>query len=210
MDLDDCHSQCYDIVAVMAGYKTGVQKRITEKNNLVIFINCDNHSLNLVGVHSAKQDPVMVTFFGTIQALYVFFSRSISRWEKLVSTIPITVKFESETRWSSRAEALKPVSKYLDELLDLLHNMVEEADETFETRSDARNLCNRMLTYDFLTLLGFGENIITRIDRIQKRLQDPSMNFHSSDLDLKALKDYFNNDRECIVNEALKIGEILC
>ncbi|GBM00610.1 hypothetical protein AVEN_77406-1 [Araneus ventricosus] len=105
MDLDDCRSQCYDNVEVMAGYKTGVQKRITEKNNLVIFINCDNHSLNLVGIHSAKQDPVKVTFFGTIEALYVFFSRSTSRWEKLVSTIPITVKSESETRWSLRAEA---------------------------------------------------------------------------------------------------------
>ncbi|GBN85258.1 hypothetical protein AVEN_41123-1 [Araneus ventricosus] len=88
--------------------------------------------------------------------------------------------------------------------------MVEDADETPETRSDARNLCNRMLTYDFLTLLGFWKNIITRIDRIQKRLQDPSMNFHSAALDLKALKDYVNNDRECIVNEALTIGEILC
>ncbi|GBM38518.1 hypothetical protein AVEN_110196-1 [Araneus ventricosus] len=88
--------------------------------------------------------------------------------------------------------------------------MVEDDDETPETRSDARNLCNRMLTYDFLTLLGFWKNIITRIDRIQKRLQGPSMNFHSAALDLKALKDYFNNDRECIVNEALKIGEILC
>ncbi|GBM80652.1 hypothetical protein AVEN_87031-1 [Araneus ventricosus] len=36
------------------------------------------------------------------------------------------------------------------------------------------------------------------------------MNFHSSALDLKALKDYFNNDKECIVNETLKIGEVLC
>ncbi|GBL89879.1 hypothetical protein AVEN_179644-1 [Araneus ventricosus] len=43
MDLDDCRSQCYDNVTVMAGYKTGVQKRITEKNNLAIFINCYNH-----------------------------------------------------------------------------------------------------------------------------------------------------------------------
>ncbi|GBL80117.1 hypothetical protein AVEN_29111-1 [Araneus ventricosus] len=100
MNLDDCRSQCYDNVAIMAGYETA------------------------------------------------------SLWEKLVS-IPITVKSESETRWSSRAEPLKPVNKYLDELLDLLNNTVEDADETPETRSDARNLCNRMLTYDFLTLLGF-------------------------------------------------------
>ncbi|GBN11866.1 hypothetical protein AVEN_202165-1 [Araneus ventricosus] len=36
------------------------------------------------------------------------------------------------------------------------------------------------------------------------------MNFHSAALDIKALKDYFNNDRGCIVNVAQKIGEVLC
>lgn len=74
MNLQDCRSQCYDNAAVMSGHRTGVQQRIIEKNNLAIFVNCDNHSLNLVGVHAAKQEAVMVTFFGTIQALYVFFS----------------------------------------------------------------------------------------------------------------------------------------
>lgn len=67
----------------MAGHRSGVQQRISEKNNLAVFVNCDNHSLNLVGVHAVKQDTMMVTFFGTIEALYVFFSHSTKRWENL-------------------------------------------------------------------------------------------------------------------------------
>ena len=82
MDLQDCRSQCYDNAATMAGHRTGVHQRISEKNNLAIFVNCDNHLLNLVGVHAAKQDIIMVTFFVTIEALYVFFSHSTLRWEK--------------------------------------------------------------------------------------------------------------------------------
>ncbi|KAL1447902.1 hypothetical protein MTO96_044187 [Rhipicephalus appendiculatus] len=109
MDLQDCRSQCYDNAAVMAGQKSGVCQRIAEKNKLAIFVNCDNHSLNLVGVHAAKEDTMMMTFFGTIEALYVFFSRSTHRWEKLKHAVPVVVKSESETRWSSRVEAVKPI-----------------------------------------------------------------------------------------------------
>lgn len=46
------------------------------------------------------------------------------------------------------------------------------------------SLYNRMLSYDFLTLLGFWNKMLIRIDHIQKMLQDPSMNFHDAALDL--------------------------
>ncbi|CAH0547079.1 unnamed protein product [Brassicogethes aeneus] len=69
MNIQDCRSQCYDNAAVMTGHRTGVHQRIIEKNNLAIFVNCDNQLLNLVGVHAAKQDTIMITFFGTIEAL---------------------------------------------------------------------------------------------------------------------------------------------
>ncbi len=69
MNLQDCRSKCYNNGSVMAERKTGVYQRIKEKNNMAIFVNCDNHSLNLVGVHAAKEEVMMVTFFGTIEAL---------------------------------------------------------------------------------------------------------------------------------------------
>ncbi|XP_053146899.1 uncharacterized protein LOC128342872 [Hemicordylus capensis] len=134
MELQDCWSQCCDNDAVMAGHRSGVSQRIHEKNNLAVFVNCDNHSLNLVGV---------------------FFSRSVQRWEKLRNAVPVSVKSESETRWSSRTEAVKPVNNHLEEILQVLQDMIDDEDENLETRSDARQLCNRLLTYDFLTLLGF-------------------------------------------------------
>ena len=64
MPLKDCRSQCYDKAAVMAGYKRGVQQRIIyKKNNKAMFVNCDNHSLNLAGVHATIHDAAMVTIF---------------------------------------------------------------------------------------------------------------------------------------------------
>lgn len=210
MDLQDCRSQCYDNAAVMAGHRSGVHQRITEKNKLALFVNCDNHSLNLVGVHAAKEDTTVVTFFGVIEALYNFFSRSTQRWEKLKQAVPVVVKSQSETRWSARTEAIKPIRQYLDELLQVLRDMSDSHYETAETRSDALLLHKRMLSYDFLILLVFWNKLLTRIDRVQKRLQDPKMNFHDAAEDLKALRDYFHEDREVIVGESLEEGLLLC
>ena len=66
MELQYGRSQCYDNASVMAGHRSGVQQRLSERNKLAVFVNCDNHSLNLVDVHATKQDTMMVTFFETI------------------------------------------------------------------------------------------------------------------------------------------------
>ena len=47
-----------------------VEQRIyKKKKKLAAFVNCDNHSLNLVGIHAARQDTGMVSFFETINSL---------------------------------------------------------------------------------------------------------------------------------------------
>ncbi|XP_053147367.1 uncharacterized protein LOC128343036 [Hemicordylus capensis] len=210
MELQDCRSQCYDNAAVMARHRSGVCQRISEKNNLAVSVNCDNHSLNLVGVHTAKQDLTMAMFFGTIEAIYMFFSRSTQYWEKLKNAVPVVVKLESETRWSSRTEAVKPVNNHLEEILQVLQDMIDDEDEYVETRSDAMQLHDCMLTYDFLTLLGFWNKVLIQIDSVQKRLRNPSMNFHDAALDLKALRDHFDDEREVLVSESLEVGLGLC
>ena len=106
---------------------------------MAVYMNCDNHSLNLVGVHAAKQDTIIITFFGTIEPLYVFFSRSTQQWEKLKNAMPVVVKSESETRWSART-GVKPINKYLEEVLFVLQDMIHNENETSETRSDAMQL----------------------------------------------------------------------
>ena len=72
----DCRAQMYDNAAVMSGSISGVQTRLRERNPKAVFINCDNHSLNLAGVHAASVDPTIITFFGTVQEVYSFFSGS--------------------------------------------------------------------------------------------------------------------------------------
>lgn len=88
--------------------------------------------------------------------------------------------------------------------------MMEDGNQSSDTRSDSKQLYNRILSHDFLTLLEFWNKILIRIDRVQKRLQDPSMNFHNAALDLKALRENFNDERELLVGESIEEGLRLC
>ena len=140
ISLADCRAQCYDNAAVMAGHISGLQQRIRDRNYRALFVNCDNHSLNLAGFHSAQQDPIVVTFFGTLESIYSFFSHSTIRWEELKRALPIIVKRESATRWSARSEAVKAIHEGLDELVELLEKLSEDSTMTPETRSGAQQL----------------------------------------------------------------------
>ena len=73
-------------------------------------------------------------FFWTINSFYNFFSRSTQCWEKLKETVPLVLKAEAETRWSSRTEAVKPIELYLKKIVVLLENMVEDGRQTIDTQ----------------------------------------------------------------------------
>ena len=129
-----------------------------------------------------------MTSFDIIEKIYVFFSRSTLRWEELKEALPITVKRESETRWSTRSECVKAIHEGLDNLVNLLEKMSDDATETHETRGDAVILLKNILSFNFLVFISFWYEILKKIDRVQKRLQDPKINFHESSLDIESLQ----------------------
>jgi len=143
----------YDNAAVMSGHISGVQARLCDQNAKAIFVNCDNHSLNLAGVHAASVDPIIITFFGTVEQVYVFFSGSTIRWKKMTEKLNVTVKRESDTRWSARESAVRVIAQSYDDIIALLQEMNEDAMESADTREKAGTLLNSLLTLSFNCLL---------------------------------------------------------
>ncbi|CAH2979627.1 unnamed protein product [Chilo suppressalis] len=80
--LDNCRIQSYDNAANMAGIYNGVQALQKEKKTEG-YVPFAAHSLILVGQESVKVATEIVTFFGIVQQIYVFFSASTHRWELL-------------------------------------------------------------------------------------------------------------------------------
>ena len=80
---NNCRCQTYDNVATIFGNMSGVQKLISQMNTKEKLVNCDNHSLNLVGIHASSEHVFSISFFGVLDSLYKFFSTLTLRWGKL-------------------------------------------------------------------------------------------------------------------------------
>jgi hypothetical protein len=210
LPLEDCRCQCYDNAAVMSGRISGVQKRILDKNPLALFLNCDNHSLNLSAVHAAAEETLAVTFFSTVEGVYTFFAHSTVRWQQLKDVVKCTVKRESDTRWSSREEAVKVIMENIDQLVKLLEDMTNRQKHTTETCVNAQQLLDNILTYNFLCLRHFWNIVLGRINRVQKRLQDPTMNFREAAADLECLIVFFHEHHHDICEHAMSYGKCKC
>ncbi|XP_065664386.1 zinc finger MYM-type protein 1-like [Hydra vulgaris] len=116
----DCRGQSYDNGANMKGKVKGVQARFLEMNPMALYVPCANHSLNLVIVDGALSSISAISFFGVLSRLYTLFSSSPPRWEILKSCVAISVKPQSDTRWESRINCVKPLRFYLKEILEAL------------------------------------------------------------------------------------------
>ncbi|XP_065658256.1 zinc finger MYM-type protein 1-like [Hydra vulgaris] len=92
LSISDCRGQGYDNGANKSGKYNGVQAHIRSLNEFARFVPCAAHTLNLVGVHAAEVSPLMITFFGKVQAIFNFFSSSTLRWEKLMKTLTISLR----------------------------------------------------------------------------------------------------------------------
>ena len=101
------------------------------------------------------------------------------------------MKAESETRWSAKADAVRPIHENVGDLVQLLDTIGSGLNETTNTRSEVMKLLSRILTFDFFAALSFWNILLTKIDRVQKRLQDPKMNFHEAAQDIQAFQVYF-------------------
>ena len=209
LEFKNCRAQSYDYKAVMSGHLTSVQARLLNKNAKAIFINCNNHSLNLAGVHAAKVDPSIMTFFGTIEQIYVFFSSSTSRWAKMEAKLNRSVKKESETRWSAQKEAVSIMAVSFSDLVALVQDMNEDDEETADSREKTSLILNSLVDFSFVCYLQFWNKLLHSINITQKRLQSSNINISEAADELEILVANFTQEKENICHQSMEGGKIL-
>ena len=116
LDLNKCRGQGYDGAANMSGKYNGLQVRIKNRVQTADYVHCAAHNLNLVLNDSVSDIKYIREFYTILQELYIFFSESLPRWQKLNSaldnlTIKRTLKKLCPTRWSSRFDSLFALKK---------------------------------------------------------------------------------------------------
>ena len=192
----DCRGQGYDNGANMSGKVKGVQAHLHKKNPLAQYSPCGAHTLNLTGVHAASLCPDTVTFFGCIQRLYVFFSSSPARWKVLQENIPCSLHSQSETRWSARVDAVRPVAQHLPGILSALDKSLENFCMTHEMRSEVISLKEYFTSYPSIVLAAIWFKILSNIDLRNQIIQSRGISLETeisliSDLcmELRQLRD---------------------
>uniref|UniRef100_H3B153 HAT C-terminal dimerisation domain-containing protein n=1 Tax=Latimeria chalumnae TaxID=7897 RepID=H3B153_LATCH len=119
--------------------------------------------------YSAGSSVDMVSFFGTVQRLFNFFVSSTSRWEILTNILKITLKGHSDTRWSSKARAIKSLSRQLPGVLQALQEISEQT-SCPETVSTAESLMLQ-INFKFICTLLMWDRILSNIDCVSQALQ---------------------------------------
>ena len=121
--------------------------------------------------------------------------------------VPITVKRESKTCWNARSGAVKAIYEGLYELVGLLEKLSEDATMTPDNRSDAETLLAGILNLNFLVLIHFWNIILWKIDRVQKWLQNHTVNFKEAASALESLESEIVNIRENLSQVAVDNGK---
>jgi hypothetical protein len=201
IDFHDCRGQSYDNASNMSGRYTGMQARLRDVNPVAFYIPCTAHSLNLVGVSAAECCVAAVSFFGFVQALYVYFSASTHRWSVLTDSLGkkgLTVKSLSDTRWSARSDAVKALCAGYNCIKTALMDITSDDDQNGTTRHDAKCLAASMGTLENAFMADFWNVVLTRYNDTSMKLQSTTCDLKLAIdlLELESLHTFTNDLRE--------------
>ncbi|CAH2256019.1 zinc finger MYM-type 1-like [Pelobates cultripes] len=187
INVKDCRGQGFDNGANMSGKNKGARARIQEKYPKAIFCPCASHSLNLVGVHAASCCPDMITFFGCVNRLYTLFSGSPERWNILKETTGGSLHGLSDTRWSARIEAVRPIAQKLPSILESLEKILSSRKLSSEAHSEAVGLKNYFSSFKAVILATFWVKVLQCFEDRNKIIQSRSISPEIGAENIKAL-----------------------
>ncbi|RVE42619.1 hypothetical protein evm_012739 [Chilo suppressalis] len=196
LNIQDLRGQGYDNGSNMAGKYNGVQAKIKQINENADYVPCAAHSLNLSGVHAASVTPDMITFFGLIQKIFVFFSSSTVRWETLMKYLNISLKKHADTRWASKARAVKALNSQIPQIWCVLKIQTTN-DYNAETISTAKSIMDQ-INYKFICTLQIWDKILESVDKVNVALQSKTMTIDKASELIKGLTNQIQNIRETI------------
>lgn len=161
LPVDKIVFQSYDFASNMSGKYNGTQKKLSEmcqKN--IPYIPCQAHRINIFIESACNASTLIKEFFGTLESLYVFFSGSTSRHQRLEEDLKnvensLQLKNLSKTRWTARAESIKAVSVSYENVVHVLEDMKSSRDFDSNTKCSAMALHKKMLDFDFICTIYF-------------------------------------------------------
>lgn len=150
----------------------------------------------------------MITFFGTVQRIFMYFSGSTSRWDKLITVIKITLKAHCETRWSSKKRAVSALCTNIKDIHAVLQNISKDSSCNIDTVSGASVLISQ-ITFKFLCPLHIWNKVLSNIDKINCSLQTKNISIDCAHKMIKGLVNIIKNMRDNGIASYVDVATIL-
>ncbi|GBL93005.1 hypothetical protein AVEN_54642-1 [Araneus ventricosus] len=83
------------------------------------------------------------------------YGASTNRWKVLLKYSPLALKKESDTRWSSRREAVTVVHRHLDKIVEAFNHLPLDAVSSPERKSVSVSLLKSVQTFELVAFICF-------------------------------------------------------
>ena len=125
------------------------------------------------------------------------FSGSTKRWKILLDNVPdLTVKYLSNTRWESRIKSVKSIRFQCPHVRLALCELYESCENDAKSKSEAGNLVNALLSFEFFLGVVIWYDILFAINMVSKKLQSKSMCIDTTIKQLEGVTSYFEKYRD--------------
>lgn len=212
IDIADCRGQGYDNGSNMSGKVKGVQAQIIQVNPLATFSPCASHTLNLVGVHAVQSCKEMSTFFGCVNRLYTLFSASVDRWAVWKEKTRCSLHRLSDTRWSARIDAVRPVARHLPSVIEAIECIMSSCKLSNEALSDARGLKEYFTSFKAIVLCSVWVKILQHIEDRNLLFQSGSLSLDQEMANIEALIQEIislRNEWDSLLSEAQNVANAM-
>ena len=130
----------------------------------------------------------------------------------LTGNIDGSLNSTSQTRWSARIDAVKPIAQKLLGILKSLREVEQKLDNSAESKTDLKALTKYFSSFKALILLATWFKIIQAIDYRSKVLQSRDSTIDEEQRNLQSLVEnlkHLRNNWDAIYNEACFVAEEL-
>lgn len=121
---------------------------------------------------------MMITFFGILQSIFCFASGSTIRWECFNKYLGCTLKGHSDTRWSSKRQAITSIEKNIKGLYPDLKEMTNNHEWNKETVFGASSIIKN-IDFKFICLLYLWSEILISVDCTSLKAKDTFLDIAS-------------------------------
>lgn len=194
LDMNKCVGQGYDGCATMAGYVSGVQKRIKDLYPRAHFFHCASHRLNLV-INDLNVLTEVRNCIGKIKEIITFFKESAVRL-KVIGNNNCNLTKLCETRFVEKHKSVRQFNEKFFVIVEGLEDI--SISKSFNTKTNQRSveLLNAITTSSFVVLLTIISKYSAKFEAISTILQGVDVDLQEAMNHIKELLSVIECDRQ--------------